>query len=89
MRPDAGETNFLSVVCLVESALASLTWKLCTPVVVGALREAFTPGARQGPFTFSDYNAVRTLFRERDIPVGPTIDLDAPEPEDLDDDQEG
>jgi hypothetical protein len=27
LRP-AGETNFLSVVCLVEGALASLTWKL-------------------------------------------------------------
>jgi hypothetical protein len=26
LRP-AGETNYLSVICLVEAALASLTWK--------------------------------------------------------------
>jgi hypothetical protein len=83
LRP-AGETNYLSVVCLVEAALASLTWKQYTPVVVDALREAFTAGTRQGPFTFDDYDAIRQLFRERDISVGPTIDLDALDPEDLD-----
>ena len=88
LRP-AGETNFLSVVTLVESALACLTWKQYTSVVVEALREAFTAGTRQGAFTFADYNTIRTLFRERGITVVPTIDLDALSPEDLEDGQEG
>ena len=88
LRP-AGETNFLSVVVLVEAALAGLTWKQYTTEVVDALRRAFTVGTQQEALTFDDYNAVRRLFRERGISVVPTIDLDALDPEDLDDDQEG
>jgi hypothetical protein len=88
LRP-AGETNYLSVVVLVEAALAGLTWKQYTPEVVDALRRAFTTGTRQGALTFDDYDAVRRLFRERSISVVPTIDLDALGPEDLDDGQEG
>lgn len=83
----AGETNYLSVVGLAEAALASLTWKQYTPVVVDALREAFTAGTRQEPLTFPDYQAIRRGFRERGVPVGPTIDLDALEPEDLEEEQ--
>lgn len=85
----AGETDFLSVMCLVEAALALLTWKQYTPEVVDALREAFAAGTRPEPFTFGDYYAIRRLFRERDIPVGPTIDLDAIEPEDFEEGQKG
>jgi hypothetical protein len=81
----AGEASFLSVVTLVESALACLTWKQYTPSVVGALRQAFTAGTRQAPFTFADYDAVRRLFAERGISTVPSVDLDALEPEDLDD----
>jgi hypothetical protein len=85
----AGETNFLSLVTLVESGLACLTWKQYTPEVVAALREAFTAGMRQEAFTFADYDAVRRLFSERGIPTVPTIDLDSLEAEDLEDGQEG
>jgi hypothetical protein len=88
LRP-AGETNYLSVVCLVEAALASLTWKQYTPAVVDALREAFMAGMRQGLFTFDDYDAIRRMFRERGIIIVPTIDLDALSPEELDDGEEG
>ncbi len=88
LRP-VGETNFLSVVVLVEAALAGLTWKQYTPEIVDALRQAFAAGTRQEALTFDDYEAVRKLFRERGISVAPTIDLDALDPEDLDDGQEG
>src|SRR5207302_5358957 len=53
----ANETNFLSVVTLVESALACLTWKQYTPAVVDVLRQAFSAAARATPFTFPDYDA--------------------------------
>jgi hypothetical protein len=85
----AGETSFLSAIALVESALACLTWKQYTPAVVTALREAFTAGVQEGAFTFIDYDAVRRLFTERGIRTVPAIDLDALEPEDLEDGQEG
>ncbi len=85
----SGETNFLSVVTLVEAALACLTWKQYTPLVVDALREAFASGTRQAPLTFADYDAVRRLFAERGIPTVPAIDLGPLEPEDLDDGPKG
>jgi hypothetical protein len=85
----AGESNFPSVVTLVESALACLTRKDHTPAVLDALREAFTAGARQKPFTFHDYDAVRRRFEERDILVVPTIDLDTLAPQDFEDAGEG
>jgi hypothetical protein len=85
----AGEGSFLSVVTLVDSALACLTWKQYTPAVVDALRRAFADGTRQAPFTFADYDAVRRLFAERGIRTVPAVDLDSLGPEDLDDGQEG
>jgi hypothetical protein len=75
----AGETNFLSTVCLVEAALASLTWREYTPAVLAALRRAFSAGTREGAFPFEEYHTIRHFFRESDIPVGPTIDLDSPD----------
>jgi hypothetical protein len=73
------DNNYLAVVCLVEAALASLTWKQYTPVVLAALRRAFSAGTRAGAVTFQEYDTIRRHFRASDIPVGPTIDLDAPD----------
>jgi hypothetical protein len=89
LRAAPGESNFLSVVTLVESALACLTWKQYTPEVVEALRQAFATGISPRPFTFADYDAVRRHFVERGVPTLPAIDLDSLTPEDLDDGQEG
>jgi hypothetical protein len=83
-RPE--DNNFLSVVTLVEAGLALLTWKQYTPLVLDALRRAFSAGTRDGAFTFNDYDAIRRHFRESDIPVGPTINLDSPGIEDEDED---
>ena len=89
LRTPPGEGNFLSVVTLVESALACLAWKQYTPEVVDAVRRAFAAGTRPGPFTFADYDAVRRHFAERGIPTTPAVDLDALTPKDLNEDQEG
>ena len=62
LRASPGEVSFLSVITLVESALACLTWKQYTPVVVDALRQAFAGGTRLVPFTFADYDFVRGAF---------------------------
>jgi hypothetical protein len=82
-RPE--DNNFLSVVTLVEGAMASLTWKEYTPQVLDALRRAFSAGLREGAFPFEEYDAIRRHFREASIPTGPTIDLSSPDLEEGED----
>jgi hypothetical protein len=84
----SGETSFLSVVTLVESALACLTWKQYDHQVIDALRQAFAGGTQAGPYAFPDYDAVRRFFAERDIATVPAIDLNSLQPEDLGDGEE-
>ncbi len=80
------DNNFLSVITLVEAALASLTWKEYTPVVLDALRAAFASGLRDGAFPFEEYDAIRRHFKASGITTGPTIDLTAAGLDDEDDD---
>jgi hypothetical protein len=75
-RPE--DNNFLSVVTLVEAALASLTWKGYTPEVLDALRRAFSAGVAEGEFTFDQYDALRRDFKASGIPTGPVIDPASP-----------
>jgi hypothetical protein len=75
------DNNFLSVITLVEAALASLTWKGYTPGVLEALRQAFSAGLRDGEITFEEYDALRRHFKASGIPTGPTIDLSSPDRE--------
>jgi hypothetical protein len=83
-RPE--DNNYLSVVTLVEAALASLTWKGYTPGVLDALRRAFSAGTHEGEFTFDAYDAIRRDFKTSGIPTGPTIDLTSPAAEAEDED---
>jgi hypothetical protein len=53
------DNDYRCVLSLVEAALACLTWEAYTPAVLGALRLAFAAGAREGRFTFADYDAIR------------------------------
>jgi hypothetical protein len=80
------DNNYLSVITLVEGALASLTWKAYTPQVLDALRHAFSAGLRDDPFTFEDYSAIRRYFRTSGMSLGPTIDLSSA---DLEEDADG
>ena len=75
-RPE--DNNYLSVVTLVEAALASLTWKGYTPRVLEALRQAFSAGTREGAFTFADYDAIRRHFASSGITTVPLIDPTLP-----------
>jgi hypothetical protein len=67
------DNNFLSVVTLVEAALASLTWKGYTPKVLNILRRALAGGECEGEFSFEHYDAIRREFKASAIPTGPTI----------------
>jgi hypothetical protein len=72
------DNNYLSVITLVEGALASLTWKGYTAGVLDALRRAFAAGAREGEFPFEAYDAIRRDFKTSDLRTGLTIDLASP-----------
>ena len=72
-RPE--DNNFLSVVTLVEAALASITWKSYTSAVLDVLRQAFSAGLHDGEFTFEEYDDIRRHFKASGIPTGPTIDV--------------
>jgi hypothetical protein len=78
LRDCPRENAFLSVITLVEAALASLTWKQYTPQIVDAVRQAFTAGTRPGAFTSQDYDAIRRSFNAQRLPTSPMIDLTAP-----------
>jgi hypothetical protein len=73
VRPE--DNNFLSVITLVEAALASLTWKVYTPAVLDALKRAFCTGVGEEEYSFEQYDAVRRHFKASGIATGPTIDL--------------
>jgi hypothetical protein len=83
-RPE--DNNFLSVITLVEAALASLTWKAYTPRVLDGLRGAFSAAGHDGEFTFEEYDAIRRRFKASGIPTGPTVELSSP---DLEEDGDG
>jgi hypothetical protein len=84
VRPE--DNNFLSIVTLVEAALASLIWKGYTPAVLEALRHAFSSGLHEGEVTFEEYDAIRRHFKASAIPNAPTIDLTSPG---LEEDEDG
>jgi hypothetical protein len=75
-RPE--DNNYLSVITLVEAALASLTWKSYTAQVLDALRRAFSAGNREGQFTFEEYDAIRRHFAASGIATVPLIDPTSP-----------
>ena len=81
-RPE--DNNFLSVITLVEAALASLTWKGYSPEVLDALRQAFSAGLHEGEFTFEEYDIVRRHFKASSIPTGPAIGASSPDLEEED-----
>ncbi len=83
-RPE--NNNFLSVITLVEAALATLTWKGYTPTVLEALRQAFSAGLHEGDFTFAEYDAIRRHFKASGILTGPTIGQSSPS---LQEDEDG
>lgn len=78
LRSVPDENAYLSVVTLVEAALACLTWKEYTPAILDAFRSAFVAGTRPGPFRSQDYDALRRHFRTQAIPVSPRVDLLGP-----------
>lgn len=75
LSSNVGNINYLSIVTLVEAALASLAWKAYTPQILNVLRQALYLGSQVEPLAFEDFNRVRHQFASAGIPTVPRIDL--------------
>jgi hypothetical protein len=88
LKDHPSESNFLSIVTLVESAMAQLKWKQYTNSQLEAIRQVLDMGYRQVRVSFNDYETARNLFSQKSVDATPRIDLDSLSLEDLTDDEE-
>ena len=89
LKGHPGESNFLSIVTLVESAMAQLKWKQYTQTQLESIRQALDIGYRKVRVRFEDYEIACSLLADKDVDTTPRIDLDSLKLEDLTDDEEG
>jgi hypothetical protein len=75
LRNHPSENNFLSIVTLVESAMAQLKWKQYDRACLQAIRGAFEIGYQQVTVGFEDYEKARGLFVREHVDAAPRIDL--------------
>jgi hypothetical protein len=82
------ETNFLSIVALVEMALTGPKLRRFDRAYLEAIRQALEIGCRESRVRAEDVESVREQFRQKQIDTVPRIDLASLKPEDLTDDDE-
>lgn len=82
------EADSLSIVSLIESSLAGLTWKQYTLERLAAVRQALQLAYEKPRLTYDDYQAVRRAFRQQGIETAPTLDLAVLDTEGWDDEEE-
>jgi hypothetical protein len=87
LKDHPGESNFLSIVTLVESALAQLKWKQYNPPQLDAIRQALDIGYRQARVHFADYDKARALLFRTNVDATPRIDLESLKWEDVADEK--
>jgi len=88
LRARPTETNFLSIVTLIESAMSQRKWREYTSDELELIRSAVDVGYRQANVSFSDCDAIRRQFSDGSIDTHPRIDLDVLDLDDLTDDEE-
>src|SRR5207245_9263058 len=62
LRDHPGESNYLSIVTLVESAMAQLKWKQYVKPQLETIRQVLDIGYHQVRVRFDDYQKARALF---------------------------
>ena len=81
------ENNYLSIVTLIESAMAQLKWKQYTRSQLEAIRNALDIGYQKVRVRFEDYEKARTLFGRNNVDATPRIDLESLKWEDISDEE--
>ncbi len=87
LKDHPGESDYLSIVTLVESAMAQLKWKQYTPPQLEAIRKALDIGYRRVRVRFEDYENARTLLARNSVDATPRIDLASLNWEDIADEE--
>jgi hypothetical protein len=77
LKGSPSESDFLSLVTLVESAIVARKWKEYTPAFLEQIRSAIDIGYRQSHIRFEDYDLVRRQFLAGSAGAGPRIDLES------------
>lgn len=88
LKGHPGESDFLSIVTLVESAMTPLKWKQYTRPTVAAIRDALNIGYRQVRVGFEDYQMARSLLSNGHVDATPRLDLGAVNWNEIEDDEE-
>jgi hypothetical protein len=88
LKAHPGESDYLSIVTLVESAMAQRKWKQYGKPQMEAIRKALEIGYRQVQVRFEDYEKARTLFSQERVDPTPRIDLETLSWEDIADAEE-
>jgi hypothetical protein len=87
LHPLPAESNFLSIVTLVESAMAQLKWKDYTKAQLEAIRAVFDVGYRRPRVRFEDYEAARSQLAQKKVEATPRIDLESLSWDDVSDEE--
>jgi hypothetical protein len=88
LKDHPAESNYISIITLVESAMAQLKWKQFTRPQLEAIHKALGIGYRKVRVRFEDYETARSLFAQENVDVTPRIDLATLKWEDITDDEE-
>jgi hypothetical protein len=72
------ESDYLSIITLVESNLASMDWKLAQKSQLKKVAEVLAFG-RQNYLVFDDYNKAVKVLRGQMLPTGPSFEIDVHE----------
>ncbi|NQT15224.1 MAG: hypothetical protein HQ582_20880 [Planctomycetes bacterium] len=88
LKDHPSETNFLSIVTLIESALSQVKWKEYSAAQIEMVRSAVDLGHRKSQIAFEDYDRIRREFADGGIDFTPRIDLDTLDMDALTDDEE-
>jgi len=88
LRNRPSETNFVSIMTLVESAMSQRKWREYGPSPLELIRSAIDVGYRKTSVRFSDYESIRQQFSEESIDSHPRIDLASLDLSDFTDDKE-
>ncbi len=88
LKEHPSETNFLSIVALVEMALTTPRLRRFDGAYLDAIKEALEICCRDTPVLAHDVERVREQFRQKQIETIPRIDLLSLKPEELRDDYE-
>lgn len=73
------ESDYVSIITLVEASIASMDWKHATKDQLRRVNEILTVGRDTTPVTFDHFNKALKVLRGHMLPTGPSFEIDVEE----------